>query len=142
MWDFYLFWGDPALHHFVVLAFVIGNANVILQVIGRKKLLVYRVRYRLIICAMTIVLMRPKASPLFGACNSNGGFQAALCISPTGYDPRRTDTIANNNTYPGCATSTAGDRLSTPASPKIFTSVPRTSWTLQSHICRVIVRCV
>lgn len=32
IWDFYLFWGDPALHHFVVLAFVIGNADVILQV--------------------------------------------------------------------------------------------------------------
>lgn len=33
VWDFYLFWGDPALHHFVVLAFVIGNAEVILKVI-------------------------------------------------------------------------------------------------------------
>lgn len=32
MWDFYLYWGDPALHHFVVLAFVIGNAEVILKV--------------------------------------------------------------------------------------------------------------
>ncbi|CAM9151139.1 unnamed protein product, partial [Scytosiphon promiscuus] len=31
VWDFYLFWGDPALHHFVVLAFVIGNAEVILK---------------------------------------------------------------------------------------------------------------
>lgn len=32
VWDVYLYWGDPALHHFVVLAFVIGNAGVILQV--------------------------------------------------------------------------------------------------------------
>ena len=32
MWDSYLYWGDPALHHFVVLAFVMGNADVILQV--------------------------------------------------------------------------------------------------------------
>lgn len=32
VWDFYLYWGDPALHHFVVLAFVIGNAEVILKV--------------------------------------------------------------------------------------------------------------
>eukprot|EP00752_Nemacystus_decipiens_P003108 g2879.t1 len=31
VWDFYLYWGDPALHHFVVLAFVIGNAEVILK---------------------------------------------------------------------------------------------------------------
>ncbi|CAM9232514.1 unnamed protein product, partial [Laminaria digitata] len=31
VWDVYLYWGDPALHHFVVLAFVIGNAEVILQ---------------------------------------------------------------------------------------------------------------
>ncbi|CAM9324613.1 unnamed protein product, partial [Choristocarpus tenellus] len=31
IWDFYLCWGDPALHHFVVLAFVIGNADIILQ---------------------------------------------------------------------------------------------------------------
>lgn len=34
VWDVYLYWGDPALHHFVVLAFVIGNAEVILQVMG------------------------------------------------------------------------------------------------------------
>ena len=32
VWDFYLYWGDPALHHFVVLAFVMGNADVILKV--------------------------------------------------------------------------------------------------------------
>lgn len=32
VWDFYLYWGDPALHHFVVLAFVIGNAEAILKV--------------------------------------------------------------------------------------------------------------
>lgn len=32
VWDSYLYWGDPALHHFVVLAFVIGNAEVILKV--------------------------------------------------------------------------------------------------------------
>ncbi|CAN0520857.1 unnamed protein product, partial [Ectocarpus sp. 8 AP-2014] len=31
VWDFYLYWGDPALHHFVVLAFVIGNAEAILK---------------------------------------------------------------------------------------------------------------
>ncbi|CAN0143298.1 unnamed protein product, partial [Ectocarpus sp. 6 AP-2014] len=31
VWDFYLYWGDPALHHFVVLAFVIGNADAILK---------------------------------------------------------------------------------------------------------------
>lgn len=37
VWDFYLYWGDPALHHFVVLAFVIGNADAILKVIGRAK---------------------------------------------------------------------------------------------------------
>lgn len=36
VWDFYLFWGDPALHHFVVLSFIIGNADVILQVIEQK----------------------------------------------------------------------------------------------------------